>query len=121
MNTELSLGQMHIVKNVGVALLCGPNHVIDDCICPDKIFQNHGFAPDAKIFYKQNSIGVITSSKIKKNLLYYCVKLNLLLDEGLYNCEFNINKMFSVYENDKYFLEQIIVDSIVIETKCDKF
>jgi len=117
MDIDLGPGQIHIVKNVGVALLGGPTYIVGDCVIPEKIIQNHGAAPGAQIWYKNNNIGIITSSKIKKNLLYYCVKLNLLLDEGVYNCSFNINKMFSIFENDKYFLEQIIINSITIETK----
>jgi len=115
---DLNPGEIYIIKNSGLAYIGEASNIMDECVFPQKISQNHGFSPDATVTYKGNIVGKIVTSKIKKGKLYYSVKLNMLLnDEGIYNCGFEINKMFSNFSGSKYFLDQIIVDNINIETK----
>ena len=121
MEIELNQCEMHIIRTSGVALLCQANAVIEECIIPSRINQNHGYAPDAKVFYDNKEIGNITASKIKKGKLYYIVKFNdaSAFETGVYGVSFDINKMFSNFSGSKYFLDQIIVESITIETKIN--
>lgn len=114
MELKLNPSEIQVIKSSGVALLGEANQVVDDCVIPNNIDQNHGYAPGAIVFLNNEKIGKIASSKIKKGKLYYGVKLNKPIGDGIYVCEFDINKMFSSFTGSKFVLEEIIIDSINI-------
>ena len=119
MDRELGSGEINIIKTSGLACIGSVNEIIDNYILPESVNTNHGFAPNAKVFKNDCEIGKLITSRYKKRKIMFGVKLDTAIGDGLYSCHFNVNKMFSSYTGSKFLLEQVIVDSIVIDRQIN--